>query len=54
MADVIEAAESGYIALDDKSIHELDVHLLFMLDQIRETQSKKVSDAATPETESTY
>ena len=54
MANVIEAAESGYIALDDESIHDLDVHLLFMLDQIREAHSKKVSGAATPETESTY
>ena len=54
MADVIEASESGYISLDDKSIHELEMQLLYMIDRIREAHSKKVSGAATPETVSTY
>ena len=54
LADVIEAAECGYIALDDQSIHALDEQLLDMIDRIRETHSKKVSGAATPETDETH
>ena len=40
LADVIEAAECG--------------QLLDMIDRIRETHSKKVSGAATPETDETH
>lgn len=54
LADVIEAAESGYVALDDQSIHALDEQLLTMIDRIREAQSKKISGAATPETDETH
>lgn len=54
LADVIEAAECGYIALDDKSIRVLDKQLLGMIDRIREAHNKKISGAATPETVSTY
>ena len=50
LANVIEAAECGYIALDSKSIHALDCQLMAMIDRIREAHSKKVSGAATPET----
>jgi len=54
LADVIEAAECGYIALDDKSIHALDCQLMVMIDRIREAHNKKVSGAATPETVDTH
>ena len=50
MADVIEAAETGYIALNDDSIRDLDNMLLRMIEEAREIQNKKVSGAATPET----
>ena len=53
LADVIEAAECGYIALDRKSIHALDCQLMATIDRIQEAHSKKVSGAATPETVST-
>ena len=54
LADVIEAAECGYVALDDQSIRALDEQLLAMIDRIREAHSKKVSGAATPETDETH
>lgn len=54
LADVIEAAECGYVALDDQSIRVLDKQLLGMIDRIREAHNKKISGAATPETVSTY
>ena len=54
LADVIEAAECGYIALDSKSIHALDCQLAVMIDRIREAQNKKISGAATPETVNTH
>ena len=54
LADVIEAAECGYVALDDQSIRALDEQLLAMIDRIREAQSKKISGAATPETDETH
>ena len=53
LADVIEAAECGYVALDTASIHALDEQLLAMLDRIREAHSKKISGAATPEIDET-
>lgn len=43
LADVIEAAECGYIALDAKSIHYLDEQLLDMIEEIRAEQSRKVA-----------
>ena len=54
LADVIEAAESGYVALDDQSIRALDEQLLAMIDRIREAHSKKISGAATPEIDETH
>lgn len=54
LADVIEAAECGYIALDDQSIRALDEQLLAMIDRIREAHSKKISGAATPEIDETH
>ena len=50
LADVIEAAETGYIALNCDSIRQLDGILLRMIEEIREIQNKKVSAAATTET----
>ena len=35
IANTIEAAESGYVALDDESIQHLRGELLDMLDEIR-------------------
>lgn len=43
LADVIEAAECGYIALDAKSIHYLDEQLLSLIEEIRAEQSRKVA-----------
>ena len=43
MANVIEAAETGYIALNDDSIRNLDRILFGMIDDIREIQAEKVS-----------
>ena len=75
MADVIEAAECGYVALDNKSIRHLNNQLMDMilqiaLDnksirhlnnqlmdmilQISAEQFKKLSGAATPETDETH
>ena len=54
LADVIEAAECGYVALDTASIHALDEQLLAMLDRLREAHSKKISGAATPEIDETH
>lgn len=50
MANVIEAAETGYIALDNDSIRDLDNLLLKMIEEARVMQNKKVSCAATHET----
>ena len=54
LADVIEAAECGYVALDDQSIRALDEQLLDSIDRIREEHSKKISGAATPEIDETH
>ena len=54
LADVIEADECGYVALDTASIHALDEQHLAMLDRIREAHSKKISGAATPEIDETH
>ena len=54
LADVIEAAECGYIALDDASINALDCQLAVMIDRIRAAQRKKLSGAATPESGETH
>ena len=54
MADVIEAAECGYVALDNKSIRHLNNQLMDMILQIREKKKKKLSGAATPETDETH
>lgn len=35
IANTIEAAESGYVALDDESIQHLRAELLDMIDEIR-------------------
>ena len=43
MANVIEAAETGYIALNDDAIHNLDRILFGMIEDIREIQAEKVS-----------
>lgn len=43
MANVIEAAETGYIALNDDSIRNLDRILFGMIEDIREIQAEKVS-----------
>ena len=53
MADVIEAAECGYVALDDKSIRHLNNQLMEMIIQISAEQFKKLSGAATPESNET-
>lgn len=53
LADVIEAAECGYVALDDQSIRALDEQLLAMIDRIRTAQNEKLSGAATPESDET-
>ena len=45
MADVIEAAENGYVALREDSIRDLDEKLLHMIDEIREEQNSKLSQA---------
>ena len=58
MADVIEAAECGYVALDNaldnKSIRHLNNQLMDMILQISAEQFKKLSGAATPETDETH
>lgn len=60
MANVIEAAETGYIALNDDAIRNLDRILFGMIEDIREIQAEKVSyqiktasGAATAEANST-
>ena len=53
MADVIEAAECGYVALDDKSISHLNNKSMEMMIQISAEQFKKLSGAATPESNET-
>ena len=53
MADVIEAAECGYVALDDKSISHLNNQLMEMIIQISAEQFQKLSGAATPESNET-
>ena len=45
MADVIEAAENGYVALREDSIRDLDEKLLHMIDEIKEEQNSKLSQA---------
>lgn len=47
MANVVEAAETGYVSLDDDSIRNLDAALLRAIDEIRNLQIKKVASAAT-------
>ena len=54
LADVIEAAECGYVALDNKSIRHLNNQLMDMILQISAEQFKKLSGAATPETDETH
>lgn len=54
LADVIEAAECRYIALDAKSIRHLDDQLAVMIDRIRAAQNEKLSGAATPESGETH
>lgn len=54
LADVIEAAECGYVALDDQSIRTLDEQLLAMIGRIGAAQKKKLSGAATPESGETH
>ena len=54
LADVIEAAECGYIALDDASINALDCQLTVMISRIIDAQMKKLSGAATPESGETH
>ena len=53
LANVIEASECGYIALDAKSIRYLDDQLAVMIDRIRTAQNEKLSGAATPESNET-
>lgn len=53
MADVIEASECGYVALDDKSIRHLNNQLMEIIIQISAEQFKKLSGAATPESNET-
>ena len=53
LADVIEASESGYIALDRKSIRSLIMTLMHMIRDICKAQKEIVSDAGTSETVST-
>ena len=43
MANVIEAAETGYIALNDDAIRNLDRILFGMIEVIRGIQAEKVS-----------
>lgn len=45
MADFIEAAETGYIALNRDSIYDLDVKLLSMIREVQSMQNKKVASA---------
>ena len=54
LADVIEAAECGYVALDNKSIRHLNNQLMDMILQISAEQFKKLSGAATPESGETH
>ena len=54
LANVIEAAECGYVALDNKSIRHLNNQLMDMILQISAEQFKKLSGAATPETDETH
>ena len=54
LANVIEAAECGYIALDDKSIRHLDNQLAYLIGRIRAAQNEKLSGAATPESGETH
>lgn len=53
LADVIEAAECGCVALDDKSIRHLNNQLMEMILEISAEQFKKLSGAATPESNET-
>ena len=46
LADVIEAAECGYIALEEKSIYALGEQLLTLIDRIRDSHNKKMLSAA--------
>ena len=48
-ANVIEAAESGYVSLNDDFIRDLDRMLARTLEGILQDQKKKISGAATPE-----
>ena len=41
----IEAAETGYIALNRDSIYDLDVKLLSMIKEVQSMQNKKVASA---------
>lgn len=43
LANMVEAAECGYIALDANSIKNLDLQLLDMIEEIRAEQSRKVA-----------
>ena len=54
LANVIEAAETGYIALNSDSIRNLDRILIGMIEEIRAAQNEKLSGAATPESGETH
>ena len=54
LANMVEAAECGYIALDANSIKNLDLQLLDMIEEIRKDQKEKLSGAATPESGETH
>ena len=49
LADIIEAAETGYVSLDGDDIRKLDGILLDKIREAMEMQHKKISGAATPE-----
>ena len=49
LADIIEAAETGYVSLDGDDIRKLDGILLDKIREAMEMQHEKISGAATPE-----
>ena len=49
LADIIEAAEAGYVSLDGDDIRKMDRILLDKIGEAMEMQHVKISGAATPE-----
>lgn len=49
LADIIEAAETGYVSLEHDDIRKLDRILFEKIGEAMEIQREKISGAATPE-----